>query len=116
MRRPLARAVCARRHASFELLGAFAKQVARPRAGETESILAILRELAPAIRREAGNVSFVVHRAQDESGDILLYETYKSEQAFLQHRQTEHFKNLVLERAVPLLAVREIRAWSIVDA
>ena len=88
----------------------------RPRAGAEAEIAAILRELAPKIRSEPGNVSFTVHRAADDPGDILLYEVYKSEAAFNAHRETEHFKTHVLGEAVPLLAFREVRAYIVDDA
>ena len=87
----------------------------RPRAGETAAIEAILRELAAAIRKEPGNVSFTVHRARDDTRDIFLHEVYKSEAAFKEHRDTAHFKTYVLERAVPLLDQREIRMWSVAE-
>ena len=85
----------------------------RPREGVEDKIAAILRELAPHIRNERGNVSFSAHRAKDDPNDILLYEVYESEAAFGTHRKTPHFKTYVLEQAVPLLAVREIRAYSV---
>jgi quinol monooxygenase YgiN len=88
----------------------------RPRAGEEEKIAAILRKLAAKIRAEPGNVSFAAHRAKDDPNDILLYEIYASEAAFNTHRETEHFKTLVLSEAVPLLAFREVRAYSIDDS
>ncbi len=87
----------------------------RPRDGETGKIEAILRELAAAIRKEPGNPQFTVLRGHDDADDFLLYEVYASEQAFHNHQQTEHFKTLVLERAVPLLSVRERRAYAVVD-
>ncbi|HEV2630901.1 MAG TPA: putative quinol monooxygenase [Pseudolabrys sp.] len=87
----------------------------RPRAGETAAIEAILRELAAAIRDEPGNVSFTVHRARDDTRDIFLHEVYKSEEAFKAHREMQHFKTFVLQRAVPLLEQREIRMWSVAD-
>jgi len=87
----------------------------RPRAGEEGKIAAILAELAPQIRAEPGNVSFAAHRAKDDPNDILLYEVYESEAAFNTHRETEHFKTCVLGRAVPLLAFREVRAYSVDD-
>jgi quinol monooxygenase YgiN len=87
----------------------------RPHEGETKKIEAILRELAMAIRQEPGNVQFTVYRDRDDVNEFLLYEVYSSEEAFRQHQQTEHFKSLVLERAVPLLSVRERRAYSVVD-
>jgi quinol monooxygenase YgiN len=85
---------------------------ARRRSGKNE---AILGELAKAIRKEPGNVQFTVHRSRDAPVEFLLYEVYSSEEAFRQHQQTEHFKTLVLDRAVPLLSVRERCAYSIVD-
>jgi quinol monooxygenase YgiN len=87
----------------------------RPRDGEREKIEIILRELAPAVRREPGNLQFTVHRGCDDPDELLLYEIYQSEEAFRAHQQTEHFKRLVLERAVPLLSVRERRAYLVVD-
>jgi quinol monooxygenase YgiN len=85
----------------------------RPHEGAEEEISAILRELAPKIRGEPGNVSFTAHRAKDDPNDIVLYEIYASEAAFNEHRQTEHFKTYVLERAVPRLALREVRAYCV---
>ena len=87
----------------------------RPREGEMSKIEAILHELAPAIRQELGNMEFTLHRGRDDANEFLLYEVYASEEAFREHQQTEHFKRLVLERAVPLLSVRERRAYSVVD-
>jgi quinol monooxygenase YgiN len=87
----------------------------RPREAETEKIQSILLELAAAVRREPGNLQFTVHRRRDDTNEFLLYEVYKSEQAFREHQDTEHFKRLVLERAVPLLSVRERAAYAIVN-
>ncbi len=85
------------------------------REGKTETVEAILRELAKAIRLEPGNIQFTAHRGRENPDEFLLYEVYASEDAFAQHQQTEHFKKLVLERAVPLLSLRERKAYSIVD-
>ena len=87
----------------------------RPKDGEGANVDAILRQLAAAIRSEPGNLLFVAHRSKDDPNEILLYEQYKDEQAFLDHRQTAHFKALVLEQAVPLLARREIQMFSILE-
>lgn len=86
-----------------------------PREDAAEKIEAILGELAKAVRKEPGNVQFTVHRSRDAPLEFLLYEVYSSEEAFRQHQRTEHFKTLLLDRAVPLLSVRERCAYSIVD-
>jgi len=87
----------------------------RPRAGEGGKIESILRELAAAVRKELGNLQFTVHRSHDDANELLLYEVYASKDAFDVHRQTDHFKKLVLERAVPLLETRELQGYSVVD-
>jgi quinol monooxygenase YgiN len=87
----------------------------RPRDGQIEKIEAILRALTKEIRREPGNLQFIVNRSHDDPNEFLLYEQYVSEQAFLDHRQTPHFKTLVLEQAVPLLERREIHTFSVLD-
>jgi (4S)-4-hydroxy-5-phosphonooxypentane-2,3-dione isomerase len=87
----------------------------RPRADQIEKIEVILRELAQEIRREPGNLQFVVNRSHDNPNEFLLYEQYVSEQAYLEHQQTPHFKKLVLEQAVPLLERRERHAFSVLD-
>jgi quinol monooxygenase YgiN len=86
----------------------------RPRAGQSEKVETILRELAAAARREPGNLEFVVNRSNDDPNEFLLYEQYEDEQAFIDHQQTSHFKKLVLEEALPLLERRERHAYSIV--
>lgn len=87
----------------------------RRREGQIEKIEEILRDLAKEIRREPGNLQFIVNRSRDDPNEFLLYEQYVSEQAFLDHRQMPHFKTLVLERAVPLLERREIHAFSVFE-
>lgn len=87
----------------------------RPRDGQTGKIEEILRELAREIRREPGNLQFTVNRSRDNQNEFLLYEQYVNEQAFLDHQQTQHFKTLVLEHAVPLLERRERYAYSVFD-
>ena len=87
----------------------------RARDGETESVESLLHQLAAAVRKEPGNAQFTVHRSLTDANEFLLYEVYASEQAFLDHQATEHFKLLVLAQAVPLLDVRERKAYSFLD-
>src|SRR5512132_2697264 len=54
----------------------------RPREGQIEKIEEILRELVKEIRREPGNLQFIVNRSRDDPNEFLLYEQYVSEQAF----------------------------------
>ena len=87
----------------------------RPREGERDKIEAILRELVREVRKEPGNLQFTAQRSNEDPAEFLLYEQYENEQAFRDHQQTPHFKRLVLEGAVPLLARRERQAFTIVE-
>jgi len=87
----------------------------RPREGERDRIEAILRELVREVRKEPGNLQFTAQRSNEDPAEFLLYEQYENEQAFRDHQQTPHFKRLVLEGAVPLLARRERQAFTIVE-
>jgi quinol monooxygenase YgiN len=83
--------------------------------GPSEEIEAILRELVRKTREESGCIDFIAHRSRSEPGEFFLYERYQSEDAWQQHQKTAHFTELVLKRAVPLLARRERRTFSILE-
>jgi quinol monooxygenase YgiN len=85
------------------------------RVEETKKIEEILRKLVRECRKEPGVLQFTAHRSHDDPNEFLLYEQYKSEQAFLDHQKTSHFQLLVLNGAVPLLARRERLAYDIVE-
>jgi quinol monooxygenase YgiN len=85
------------------------------REGEREKIEGILHDLVKESCREPGVRHFIAHRSYDNPNEFLLYEQYDSEQAFIDHQQTAHFKTLVLERAVPLLAHRERLPFAVLD-
>jgi quinol monooxygenase YgiN len=85
------------------------------REGEREKIESVLHDLVQECRKEPGVKQFIAHRSPEKPNDFLLYEQYESEQAFVDHQQTAHFKTLVLERAVPLLVRRERLPSAILD-
>ena len=87
----------------------------RAKPGERAQVEAILRQLTKAVGAEPGNAGFAVHRRRDDPDEFLLYETYTDEASFLAHRETPHFKKLVLAEAVPLLERREIQAYALFD-
>lgn len=86
----------------------------RARPGERAKIELLLRQLKEAVRTEPGNLGFVVHSSREDADEFLLYETYKDEAAFLEHRETEHFKKIVISEALPRLQRREIKAYELV--
>ncbi len=83
--------------------------------GKGADVGGILRQLTTAVRTEPGNLGFVVHQQHADADEFLLYETYVDEAAFSAHRETEHFKRLVLAEAVSQLDRRDIQAYAILD-
>jgi quinol monooxygenase YgiN len=83
--------------------------------GAIAEIESILRELVRKTCAESGCIAFIAHRSRTEPGEFLLYEQYRSEDDWLAHQKTAHFAELVLRRAVPLLARRERRTFDIVE-
>ena len=84
-------------------------------AGKQDKVLELLPTLAEASRSEPGNIAFVAYRQLDDSRKIVLLERYASREAFAAHRETPHFKDLVLKQLVPLLDIREIESYDVGD-
>jgi quinol monooxygenase YgiN len=83
--------------------------------GKEDEVLALLPKLAEASRAEPGNVSFVAFRALDDERNVVLLERYASRDAFAAHRETPHFKDLVLGRIAPLLDSRVVESYDVAD-
>eukprot|EP00727_Mastigamoeba_balamuthi_P004814 m51a1_g14330 hypothetical protein (103) ;mRNA; f:114752-115132 len=61
------------------------------KAGHEEEFRAATVANARGTRREAGNVRFDVAQAVDDPSRFLLYEVYRSPDAFAAHQQTPHY-------------------------
>jgi quinol monooxygenase YgiN len=77
--------------------------------GHESRVASLMRRNAKASRAEPGCLEFSVYQEIDEPRAVLLYERYRSEEAFQAHRQTPHFKDLIERQVVPLL---DKRTWT----
>jgi quinol monooxygenase YgiN len=82
-------------------------------AGKEEEVLALLPKLVAAARTEPGNVSFIAYRQLDAPRTYVLLERYASREAFAAHRETVHFRELVLGEIVPRLDDRVIEMFDV---
>lgn len=85
-------------------------------AGNEDEVFRLLPKLAEAARTEPGNIAFDVHRRLDDDRKVVLLERYASRDAFAAHRETPHFKELVLGQIVPLLENRTVELYDVTDA
>jgi quinol monooxygenase YgiN len=73
-----------------------------------EKVLGLLRQLADQSRQEPGNVAFTVFENIDDPTWLVLLERYRSREALAAHRETNHFRTLVIGQIVPLLTERSV--------
>ena len=83
--------------------------------GEADAIAEILRQGMPISRSEPGCLQYDVHRDQDDANRFFIFERYVDEAALEAHGSSVHFRELVIEGALPRLEVRERRYLTPLD-
>ncbi len=76
--------------------------------GQLEHVLPILAKAVKESIQEEGNLFYKVHQSDSEANTLVLSEAYINDAALEAHRNTTHFKTLVVEQIVPNLAHREV--------
>ncbi len=71
-------------------------------------VLTLMKEVAAQSREEEGCLLYNIHQSNTVERVILLYEGYVNQAAVEEHRNTPHFRDIVLKKIVPLLAEREV--------
>jgi quinol monooxygenase YgiN len=82
-------------------------------AGQEDHVLALLTTLTAAVREEPGNLAFTAYRQLGEDRKVVLLERYASREALAAHRETAHFKDLVLGQIVPRLDSRVVEIYDV---
>lgn len=72
----------------------------------TAAVRLALAEMAPLSRAEPGCRDYRVYQAADEPEVFHIFEVYDDEAAYLAHGASQHYREVVVERAVPLLVAR----------
>lgn len=80
-------------------------------AGNEDQVHKLLPQLIAAARTEPGNLAFDAYFALNDPTNYVLLERYTSRDAFAEHRETAHFKDLMLGRILPLLSNRVIEQY-----
>jgi quinol monooxygenase YgiN len=76
-------------------------------------VFAVLPKLIEASRAEAGNIEFTAYRSIDDERSYVLLERYVSRDAFARHRESDHFKELMLGQILPNLEQRTIEQYDV---
>ena len=79
--------------------------------GKLDAVLAALRPLTEASRREPGCLLYQAHRDPENENVLFLYEQYLDETAYQAHADSEHFKTYALEDIFPCRESAERAAY-----
>jgi len=74
--------------------------------GNETAVHQILQQMGEASRQEPGVIEYTAHVDPDNPREFFIYEKYHDADGLETHQQTSHFKQLVLEQAIPLLESR----------
>ena len=77
------------------------------REAESDAVVDLLQRLMPLSRAEPGCLQYDAHRDPDDPDRFFLFERYVDEAALEAHQASAHFRELVLEEALPRLASRQ---------
>jgi len=72
----------------------------------------ILQILGEASRQEPGVVTYTTHVDPENPREFFIYEKYHDASGLEAHQETAHFKEYVLEQAIPLLESRVRRQFT----
>lgn len=79
--------------------------VAKP--GEAEALNRIIARALPLFEKERGLTVIRIHQSLKDPNRFFFYEIFADQKAYEAHLETDHFKKMILEEAVPKLAHRE---------
>jgi quinol monooxygenase YgiN len=74
---------------------------------EVEALTGIVRRFLPLAEREPGLKVVRTHQSTTDPTKFFFYEIFEDDAAFAAHQETEHFKTMILQEALPKLAKRE---------
>jgi quinol monooxygenase YgiN len=83
--------------------------------GHEQEVFKLLDGFIQSARAEPGNIAFDAYLKIGSDRSYVLLERYASREALVAHRETSHFKQVLLGEIVPLLASRTIEEYDVSD-
>ncbi len=81
--------------------------------GHEADIHEYLSILGEASRREPGVITYTTHVDPENPREFFIYEKYHDISDLEAHQETAHFKEYVLEKAIPLLEARVRKSFTV---
>lgn len=80
--------------------------------GNEGRVREILEQLGEASRQEPGVITYTTHVDPENPREFFIYEKYHDAGGLEAHQETAHFREMVLEQAIPLLENRVRRQFN----
>ena len=80
--------------------------------GNEGKVREILERLGEASRQEPGVITYTTHVDPENPREFFIYEKYHDASGLEAHQETTHFKEMVLQQAIPLLENRVRRQFT----
>lgn len=80
--------------------------------GNEARVREILQILGEASRQEPGVITYTTHVDPENPREFFIYEKYHDASGLEAHQETAHFKEYVLQQAIPLLESRVRRQFT----
>jgi autoinducer 2-degrading protein len=74
----------------------------------TPGVLEMLAELVEKTRGEAGNLLYNIYQSAENPNEFILHERYIDSAAVEAHKLSSHYQEIVLNRIIPHLVLREL--------
>jgi len=83
--------------------------------GTEEQALELLKSVIPLARQELGCLTYTVNQSTDDPRQLMLFERYVDEAAFLVHLSTPYVQEIVLGKVVPMIEKRERETFTAIE-
>jgi len=85
------------------------------KAGQLDTVLCLLAEVAQKSIEEKGNLFYKVHQSNSDANTLILFEGYTDNAAVDEHRNSAYFQQVVIGQIIPNLENREVILASQLD-
>ena len=83
--------------------------------GTEESALQLLRTVVPLARQEPGCITYTLNQSVDDPRQLMLFERYVDEAAFLEHVATPYVQEIVVGKVMPMIQKRERELFTTIE-
>ncbi len=83
--------------------------------GTEDLAIDLLKTVLPLARKEPGCITYTLNQSVDDPRQLMLFEQYVDEAAFLEHLATPYAQELVVSKVIPMIQKREREIYTSIE-